>query len=719
MNSDSEEAAITDNSHFKTLMSEISNSVMPQQSIMIVDDTPENLRLLVNIFKGTSYSVRPVRDGKTALSSVLSKPPDVILLDILMPKPDGYEVCRRLKADERTRDIPVIFISALSEVFDKVKAFSLGGVDYITKPFQAEEVLARVETHLTNSLLRRELAEQNSRLKHEISARVQLEDALNKSRRLLKRVFASLEEAVLVVDRHSRTVVLANPAIEQIFGYDQQDVLGQGIDFLYTSPNDADLFEGDILNSLEAGEGFYAESQMRRKDGSSFICEHKASAIFDAQEHITAIVHIVRDITERKLSEKALQQHNQELLLLNRIGFLVSSSLELHQVLEIALKEIQRRLNVVSASFWLRDPETQGLQCMHAIGLGREELTQQRLGPGQGVTGWVVQHGDSANVPDVKVDPRHFAGVDELTGMTVHSMLSVPLRVKGEANGALNLADSEVAHFSAQDLQFVELIASAVAIAIENARLYTMAQQEIAERKQAQEALREANDSKDKFFSIISHDLRSPFSVLLGYTEVMYSYFDDYSPEKLKDEIYRVYRTADKMYTLLENLLTWSRVQRGAMQFEPEQLELADIVDDCLDLFLSKAEQKGIHLNSSVANGIEVSADHNMLNTILRNLISNALKFTRSNGEISISAQPDGEQVEVEVSDTGRGIDPEDLSKLFRIDVQFSETGTDGEKGTGLGLNLCHDLIQRNGGKIWVESEPGQGTTFRFTLPST
>ena len=702
----------------------IPNSV-PKQSVLIVDDTPENLRLLVGIFEGKSYSVRPVRDGQSALKSALSHPPDVILLDILMPAPNGYEVCRKLKADDRTKDIPVIFISALNEVFDKVKAFSLGGVDYITKPFQAEEVLARVETHLTNHQLRRQLAEQNRRLKHELSARAQLEDALQKSRSLLKRVFASLEEVVLVVDRQSQSVVLANPAIEQIFGYVHQDVLGKGTDFLYMSQEEAELVEGDILDILEAGEVFYAEAQMRRKDGSVFISDHKATAISDAKGQIVAVIHIVRDITERKLSEKAMQQYNQELLLLNRVEHLVSSSLELHQVLEIALKEIQRRLKVVSASFWLLDPDTKDLQCMHAIGPGRESLVRQCLDLGQGITGWVVQHGESANIADVEEDSRHFSGIGGQASASVHSMLSVPLRVKGQAIGALNLTDSELAHFSAQDQRFIELLASSVAIAIENARLYAMAQQEIADRKQAEEALREANeqlklanDSKDKFFSIISHDLRSPFSVLLGYTEVMHHYFDEYSPEKLKDEIQRVYLTAEKMYTLLENLLTWSRIQRGAMQFEPERIELQEIVEDCLDLSLSKAEQKEIRLSSSVSEDLCVYADHNMLNTILRNLISNALKFTESGGEIFVSARRDADQIEVSVSDTGVGIAPENLVKLFRIDVQFSKAGTSGEKGTGLGLNLCHDLVQRNGGKIWGESTLGKGATFKFSLPS-
>ncbi|MCP4629732.1 MAG: response regulator [bacterium] len=151
---------------------------MNKANILIVDDEPRNLHLLTVILKNARYSVRQLRSGKMVLSSVLSAPPDLILLDILMPEIDGYEVCRQLKAEEQTRDIPVIFISALDETVNKVKAFSTGGVDYITKPFQQEEILARVETHLTIRNLQKSLQEKNERLQQEINERKQAEKTL-------------------------------------------------------------------------------------------------------------------------------------------------------------------------------------------------------------------------------------------------------------------------------------------------------------------------------------------------------------------------------------------------------------------------------------------------------------------------------------------------------------------------------------------------------------
>ena len=145
--------------------------------ILIVDDNPDNLRLLVNLLSHQGYHVRPTRDGRTALNSARLNPPDLILLDIMMPAPDGFAVCSLLKADERTQDIPIIFVSALNEVFDKIKAFSLGGVDYITKPFHEEEVLVRVRTHLTLRTLQKQLQEQNTLLQEQNARFRTLEEA--------------------------------------------------------------------------------------------------------------------------------------------------------------------------------------------------------------------------------------------------------------------------------------------------------------------------------------------------------------------------------------------------------------------------------------------------------------------------------------------------------------------------------------------------------------
>ncbi len=231
--------------------------------------------------------------------------------------------------------------------------------------------------------------------------------------------------------------------------------------------------------------------------------------------------------------------------------------------------------------------------------------------------------------------------------------------------------------------------------------------------------LAELNASKDKFFSIISHDLRNSFGAVIGLSEMLkYQVEENESVDELLYSAQAVYEGATDLYTLLENLLTWSRIQRGITEAHPEDIELAELTRYSTDLFAAQASNKQVDLKTSVARGMWVSADYNMVNTVLRNLLSNALKFTPSGGTVNISAHPHDETfIEIAVSDTGVGIRSEDIPKLFRIDVQYTKIGTDGEKGTGLGLNLCQEFVEKNGGAIWVESEIGQGTTFKFTLP--
>ena len=230
--------------------------------------------------------------------------------------------------------------------------------------------------------------------------------------------------------------------------------------------------------------------------------------------------------------------------------------------------------------------------------------------------------------------------------------------------------------------------------------------------------LSDSNASKDKFFSIIAHDLRGPLSSLIGLSEVLQEQVKIEAPKTtLGHSVELIYSSTKDLYTLLENLLTWSQIQRGSINYKPEELNLAEICKFALRLFHSRAQQKHLQLLNAVPQNIMVEADYNMLSTVLRNLLSNAVKFTPSGGRITISAtRLESSAIEVSVSDTGIGIPKEDLDKLFRLDQGYSEIGTAGEKGTGLGLNLCKEFIEKAGQTIWVESEVGQGTSFQFTL---
>ncbi len=229
--------------------------------------------------------------------------------------------------------------------------------------------------------------------------------------------------------------------------------------------------------------------------------------------------------------------------------------------------------------------------------------------------------------------------------------------------------------------------------------------------------LAEAIVAKDKFLAIIAHDLKNPFNSMLGFTELLRKHVARYDKEKIEKISELLYFAAKNGFTLLENLLQWSRNQNGTIHFNPQNILLNTIIDRNLNLLRSNAEQKQINLLSSCSENISLFADENMLDTVIRNLLTNAIKFTQQNGVVYINVTHKSQFAEIEVIDNGIGISAEDMKKLFRIDENISKPGTGGEKGTGLGLILCKEFVERNKGKISVESAVNQGSTFRFSIP--
>jgi PAS domain S-box-containing protein len=247
---------------------------------------------------------------------------------------------------------------------------------------------------------------------------------------------------------------------------------------------------------------------------------------------------------------------------------------------------------------------------------------------------------------------------------------------------------------------------------------------DISERKKAEllliereSQLRELNSTKDKLFSIIAHDLRSPFNAILGFSELLIEnsiVLDDAESVKYLGIINS---TAENTLILLDNLLMWAKSQTGKIAYQPEKTNLSAVISEILVVSKSNAKFKHISLKSIKTDDIEVVADVNMLKTILRNLISNAIKFTHPNGEIVISAAQNQENIEITVSDNGVGMSEETQIKLFEIDTNIITKGTANEKGSGLGLILCKEFVEKHGGEIWVKSELEKGSAFIFSLP--
>jgi signal transduction histidine kinase len=229
--------------------------------------------------------------------------------------------------------------------------------------------------------------------------------------------------------------------------------------------------------------------------------------------------------------------------------------------------------------------------------------------------------------------------------------------------------------------------------------------------------LQQLNSTKDKFFSILGHDLKGPLNSLTSFSGLLINHTDSLS----KDEIKMLAKDLDKslknLFALLENLLEWSRSQTGNIEFKPEPFDLHTLLDQNVELLKTQAQNKNIVLSDVSRAGIEIRAHKHSINTVIRNLVSNAIKFTPEGGAVTVNAQLGQDEVMVSVSDTGVGMSEDVIAKLFRIDAKHSTKGTADEKGTGLGLILCKEFVEKNGGRIGVQSEVGQGSVFYFTLP--
>lgn len=254
--------------------------------------------------------------------------------------------------------------------------------------------------------------------------------------------------------------------------------------------------------------------------------------------------------------------------------------------------------------------------------------------------------------------------------------------------------------------------------------MFATAFTDITIRKKAEEKLKiqnatllKLNTEKDKFFSIIAHDLRSPFNSIIGLSEILAEQVGEKNYESIDKYAGIILQSSHRAMDLLTNLMIWAQSQTGRMEFNPKHFELVDIINKVNAPLDAIAEQKSITIIKDLPQKMYVFADKDMLGTILRNLISNAIKFSKIGGEIIVSAQLNANEVIVSVSDNGIGITKDNLEKLFRIDESYTTLGTNMEKGTGLGLILCKEFIDKHNGRIWAESKEGKGSTFNFTIP--
>jgi PAS domain S-box-containing protein len=263
-------------------------------------------------------------------------------------------------------------------------------------------------------------------------------------------------------------------------------------------------------------------------------------------------------------------------------------------------------------------------------------------------------------------------------------------------------------------------------VLIDDEKIIVAVARDITERKKSQNKLaeyarelEEINTSKDKFLSIISHDLRGPFLGLKGYTQMLIEEYDLLEKEEIIDYLHKGHESSKDLYTLVDNLLKWSRLELGKIPFEPQSFNLYDELESLFKLLTGIAAKKQINLVNDIPKDIYPFADRLMLISIIQNLVGNAIKFTRKNGTVKLNAIPNGEFIQVNVEDDGIGMTSEVMEKLFTLDKSHTSRGTSGEKGTGFGLIIAREMIKKMGGTITIESEPLKGSAFTFTLPQS
>ncbi|PKP36223.1 MAG: hypothetical protein CVT98_08600, partial [Bacteroidetes bacterium HGW-Bacteroidetes-15] len=235
---------------------------------------------------------------------------------------------------------------------------------------------------------------------------------------------------------------------------------------------------------------------------------------------------------------------------------------------------------------------------------------------------------------------------------------------------------------------------------------------------QSESDLKKLVQTKDKLFSIIAHDLRSPFTALIGLTEVLANQGARLSTEEVIEYGSMIHESSEKLLNLIDNLLHWSRSQTGKIKLVSQKISLDKMVADVVSILSLQANAKSINILTNISKELFIFADYDTISTVLRNLTSNAIKYTKPNGNVTISASHQNDKVLIKISDNGVGIEKDNLAKLFRIEESFSTKGTSQEAGTGLGLIVCKEFVELNNGQIWVDSIVGQGTTFTFSLPS-
>jgi len=414
---------------------------------------------------------------------------------------------------------------------------------------------------------------------------------------------------------------------------------------------------------------------------------------------------VVIDITRQKLGEELLKKNSDRLMKLNDCLSSLGADSDININRLTALCGA-----LLSATYAYYNRLENG--CLFTIGKWQlPEGYQERTSPDGYLCYDVIRKNSDHAITISNLPETSYANTDpNVLAYALHTYCGHVVRREGRPVGALCMIYNHDCEISPEDQKIIGIIASAIGNE-DNRKHYN----EVLKANEAK--LKELNATKDRFFSIIAHDLKGAFNGIIGLSELLKEDTENIDRPTIIDYAGMINTTALQTHRLLDNLLSWARMQEGRISFKPVSNQLHSTVNEVIRLFTEIAGHKKIGLINQVPPHMITYADPEMLKTILRNLISNAIKFTNATGKVIVSATIGDSGVEIVVADNGTGISASDINKLFKVDIAFSTRGTENENGTGLGLVLCKEFVEKHGGSISAESKPACGSQFKFILP--
>jgi len=530
------------------------------------------------------------------------------------------------------------------------------------------------------------------------------EEALKHSEERFRSVAQTANDAIITIDNKGN-IQGWNKGAEVMFEYTEEEILGQSLnavipdDYLNKHIKPKVLLE---MRGVKPSANKTVELIGLKKRGLTFPVELSLSGWETSEGKF--FTGIVRDITSRKRTEL-------ENLVNYEITQGITSTSNLDELLKLIHQSLGRVVYAENFFIALYNKKTDLFSFPYFV--DKIDTTPLPTFMGKSCSAFVFRTVRPLLLTQEIFENLVEKGEVELVGSNSPSWIGIPLQTPSEVIGVLVLQHYEKENvYSEGDVRFLTSIGSQIALAIERKK----SEEEIRLKNELLQAI---NAEKDKFFSIIAHDLRGPLSAFVAATQIITEEVQAMSIEEIRDITGSMKSSATNIYSLLENLLEWSRLRRDTMDYVPAKLNLRKNTEVCIEVLKESARRKGIILENIVPPEINILADSHMFETVIRNLVSNAIKFTTSGGKVTVTASyDDTHHILIKIADSGTGMSPDLLGKLFKINEKTNRPGTDGEPSTGLGLLLCKEFIEKNDGRIWVESEPGKGSTFSFTLKS-